>query len=123
MAQSKTEIFAQMARDQPDNEMIWYGLGSEYVKEAKWSEAVEALRRVIKLNPNYTAAYQMLGTALANSGTPDAAREVWTEGVAVATRAGAWKARQHMESLLAAETGEGTGEAKESGLCSSSGNQ
>ncbi len=123
MAQSKTEIFAQMARDQPDNEMIWYGLGSEYVKEANWSEAVEALRRVIKLNPNYTAAYQMLGTALANSGAPVAAREAWTEGVAVATRAGAWKARQHMESLLAAETSEGIGEVKESGLCSSSGNQ
>ncbi len=114
--QTKAEIFAQMARDQPDNEMIWYGLGSEYVKEERWSEAADALRRVIALNPNYTAAYQMLGTALENSGEPDRAREVWTEGVAVATRAGAWKARQHLESLLA----EKAGETPPSGLCSTS---
>src|SRR5256885_8994795 len=35
----------------------------------------------------------------------------WTEGVAVAGRAGAWKARQHMERLLAdiGDPGEGSG--------------
>lgn len=100
MAQSKSELFAQMAREQPDNEMVWYGLGNEYVKEERWREAAEALRRVVELNPNYTAAYQMLGTALMNSGEREAAREAWTKGVTVAARTGAWKARQHMDSLL-----------------------
>ncbi len=115
MAQSKTELFAQMAREQPDNEMIWYGLGSEYIKEGKWSEAAEALRQVVLLKPDYTAAYQMLGTALVNLGERDAAREAWTKGMAVAERTGAWKARQHMESLLKdADAGK-----EQSGLCGS----
>lgn len=101
MAQSKVELFAQMAREQPGNEMIWYGLANEYVKLERWSEAAEALGQVIRINPDYTAAYQMLGTALANLGEHVEARRVWGDGIVVAKRAGAWKAQQHMEGLLA----------------------
>ena len=101
MVQSKVELFVQMAREQPCNEMIWYGLANEYVKLDRWREAAEALGQVVQLNPNYTAAYQMLGTALANQGEHEAARRVWSDGIEVAKRAGAWKAQQHMESLLA----------------------
>lgn len=101
MAQSKVELFARMASEQPDNEMIWYGLANEYVKLERWSEAAEALGRVIQINPDYTAAYQLHGTALANLGDHGEARRVWRDGVAVAKRTGAWKAQQHMEGLLA----------------------
>jgi uncharacterized protein HemY len=101
MAQSRIDIFAEMVKQQPDDAMIWYGLGSEYVKAEKWSEAASALRQVVHLNPDYTAAYQMLGTALLNEGRGQEAREAWTEGIEVARRTGAWKAQQHMEGLLA----------------------
>ena len=101
MAQSRIELFAEMARQQPDDVMIWYGLASEYTKVERWSEAAEALRRVVSLNPDYTAAYQMLGTALLNEGRPEEARAVWAKGIEVAGRMGAWKAQQHMEGLLA----------------------
>ena len=108
MAQSRLEIFAEMARQQPDDAMVWYGLANEYVKAERWQEAAAALRNVVRVNPDYTAAYQMLGTALSNQGEPDEARRAWTEGVAAATRTGAWKARQHMETLLA-QSGETPG--------------
>jgi uncharacterized protein HemY len=101
MAQSRIDVFKQMAQAQPDDAMIWYGLGSEYVKLEQWSEAVEALRNVLRINPDYTAAYQMLGSALASIGERDEARRVWTEGIETANRTGAWKARSHMEGLLA----------------------
>lgn len=100
MEQTRSEIFRQMAEEQPANEMIWYGLASEYSKEERWGEAAAALRRVIELKPDYTAAYQMLGTALAQQGETDEARRVWAQGVAVAQSAGAWKAQQHMQGLL-----------------------
>ena len=90
-----------MARDQPDDAMIWYGLGSEYVKSEQWGEAVEALRHVVRINQDYTAAYQMLGSALMSLGESEEARRAWTDGVEAANRTGAWKARQHMEGLLA----------------------
>ncbi len=101
MAQTRIDIFTQMAHDQPDDAMIWYGLASEYMKIEKWNEAVEALNNVVRLNTDYTAAYQLLGTALANANRPDEARRAWTNGIETATRTGAWKARQHMEGLLA----------------------
>lgn len=101
MAQSRIDIFAEMVKQQPDDAMIWYGLGSEYVKVEKWSEAADALRNVLRINPDYTAAYQMLGTALLNAGHREEAISVWTQGVEVAQRTGAWKAQQHMEGLLA----------------------
>jgi len=100
MAQSRIDIFAEMVRQQPDDAMIWYGLGSEYMKAERWSEAADALQHVVRLNPDYTAAYQMLGTALMSGGQREEARNVWAEGVEVARRTGAWKARAHMEGLL-----------------------
>lgn len=101
MAQSRIEIFAEMVKQQPDDAMIWYGLASEYVKAERWSEAAEALRNVVRINPDYTAAYQMLGTALVNQGQKEEARKAWMQGIEVAERTGAWKAQQHMEGLLA----------------------
>jgi uncharacterized protein HemY len=112
LSQSRIEIFEAMARSQPQDVMVWYGLGSEYFKLEDWAKAAEALRHVIEINADYTAAYQMLGTALANQGETDEARRIWQEGIKAADRTGAWKARQHMEGLLAGTSGESS-----SGLC------
>ena len=100
MTQSRIDIFAEMVKQQPGDAMIWYGLASEYVKAEKWSEATDALQRVVQLNPDYTAAYQMLGSALLNQGKPEEACRAWRDGIEAANRTGAWKARQHMEGLL-----------------------
>lgn len=95
-----------MAKQQPGDALIWYGLASEYFKAESWCEAAAALHRVIELNPDYTAAYQMLGTSLLNQGKPEDARRAWQQGIEAANRTGAWKARQHMEGLLAGVEGE-----------------
>src|SRR5215470_13987726 len=99
MAQSRIDAFTAMLKDQPDNEMIWYGL-------ANGPAAIEALRNVIRIKPDYTSAYQMLGAALVKQEGREEARRVWMEGIEAANRTGAWKARQHMEALLAGLTDE-----------------
>jgi predicted Zn-dependent protease len=101
MSQSRIDAFTAMLKDQPDNEMIWYGLANEYTKLENWPAATEALRNVIRIKPDYTSAYQMLGAALVKQGEPEEARRAWMEGIEAANRTGAWKARQHMEGLLA----------------------
>jgi predicted Zn-dependent protease len=106
MSQSRIDAFSAMLKDQPDNEMIWYGLANEYTKLENWPAAIEALRNVIRIKPDYTSAYQMLGSALVKQEGPEEARRVWKEGIEAATRTGAWKARQHMEALLAGLTDE-----------------
>jgi predicted Zn-dependent protease len=101
MNQSKIEIFTAMLAEQPGNEMIWYGLASEQYKLENWAEAAKSLRQVVSLNPDYTAAYQMLGTVLANAGDLGGAQQAWRDGIESADRTGAWKAKQHMSTLLA----------------------
>ena len=109
MAEDRLKALLAIAEAQPEEVMIQYGLANEYVKLERWPEAVDALRRTVGLNPDYTSAYQMLGTALINLGQREEARLAWTEGVEVAGRTGAWKAREHMERLLADGASEGSG--------------
>lgn len=112
MSQSRIEAFEEMIKADPDEAMVWYGLASEYSKLERWSDAAQALRNVIRCNPDYTAAYQMLGSVLVRLGEKAEARQVWTEGIAAATRTGAWKAGQHMQGLLAE-----TEDEDQSGFC------
>src|SRR5499427_10973994 len=65
MTQSRIDAFTAMLKDQPDNEMIWYGLATEHMKLENWPAAIEALRNVIRIKPDYTSPYQMPGAALA----------------------------------------------------------
>jgi predicted Zn-dependent protease len=106
MVQSKIEVFTAMLAEQPENAMIWYGLASEQYKLENWAEAATSLRQVVSLNPDYTAAYQMLGTALANAHDVAGAQQAWRDGIEAAGRTGAWKAGQHMQALLADLAGE-----------------
>jgi Flp pilus assembly protein TadD len=110
MSQSRIDVFVEMARAQPDDVMVWYGLANEYFKLENWSEAAKALGHVLRLNPDYTAAYQLLGSSLMNLGDKDEARRTWTSGIEAADRTGAWKARQHMEGLLADAKADSTSE-------------
>lgn len=100
MNQSKIEIFTAMLAEQPENAMIWYGLASEQYKLENWAEAAKSLRQVVSLNPDYSAAYQMLGMAMANAGDLAGAQQAWRDGIEAADRTGAWKAKQHMSALL-----------------------
>ncbi|MBI4851317.1 MAG: tetratricopeptide repeat protein [Acidobacteria bacterium] len=112
MTQSRIEVFCELLKSQPDDVMIWYGLASEYTKLADWALAIEALNNVIRINPSYTAAYQMLGSALMSQGQVKEACDIWRQGIEVANQTGAWKAKQHMEGLLAANS------STNSGFCS-----
>jgi predicted Zn-dependent protease len=121
MSQSRIDAFRSLLEEQPDEAVVWYGLATEYIKLENWADAADALQNVIRCNPDYTAAYQMLGSAFQSQGKSDDARRVWTEGIVVATKTGAWNARGHMERLLSqSETASAPSNHSSSEFCSES---
>jgi uncharacterized protein HemY len=108
MDQNRITIFRQMLAQQPDDAMTWYGLGNELFKAEDWQGAADALRKVVQLKADFTAAYQLLGSALLQLGQRDAAKLCWLEGISVSNHTGAWKARSHLEALVAELTNNGS---------------
>jgi Flp pilus assembly protein TadD len=118
-SQSRLDALKAMAEKKPDDAMIRYGLATEYRKAGDLAAAVEAFRETVRLNPSYTAAWQELGSILAEMGEREEAVRVLREGVETADRTGAWKAREHMKRLLEgleAATGEAC-EPQPDGFC------
>lgn len=47
---------------EPENAMLWYGLGAIYKELKKYDEAMGAFNKVVELNPNNALAYYYIGT-------------------------------------------------------------
>ena len=108
-----------MAEKRPGDAMVQYGLGTEYRKAGDLASAAAAFRATVAANPDYTAAWQELASVLVENGERDEAARTLRDGIAVADRTGAWKAREHMRRILdglEAETGEAC-EPQPDGFC------
>lgn len=78
---------AMLARGQ-DNDMLRFTLGSAYWKEKNADKAVEHLRVAVEFNPDYSAAWKVLGRALADLGKLTDARDAYTNGLKAAANKG-----------------------------------
>jgi tetratricopeptide (TPR) repeat protein len=67
-------------------------LGLVYLERDMLRDAQTFFRAAIELAPNFVQAYYELGRALATSGQPDAAKQVWNEGY-VANKFSPWGKR------------------------------
>lgn len=90
------ENFLKLLAAGKDGALLRFGLGSEYLKTAQAAEAVPHLRRAVQFDPDYSAAWKLLGRALADSGDIEAAREAYSTGILVAERRGDQQAAREM---------------------------
>jgi len=67
-----------------DNALLRFSLGSEYLKAGDVDRAVTHLREALTRDPGYSAAWKLLGRALAESGDRSAALRAYEEGIRVA---------------------------------------
>lgn len=74
---------AMLARGQ-DNEMLRYTLGNAYFARQEYGKAIEHLRKAVDIKPDYSAAWRVLGRALAGDGQLLAARDAFDKGEKVA---------------------------------------
>src|SRR5262245_45928620 len=79
-----------------DGALLRFSLGSEYLKAGDPASAVPHLREAVARDPAYSAAWKLLGRALADSGGLDAALEAYERGIAVAEGRGDKQAAKEM---------------------------
>ena len=89
-----------MANDDPENELGHFSLGKALMEAGEFTEAASAFERALALNPEFSKAYQLLGSCYAEAGNRAKAVEILREGIAVADSRGDRMPREEMASLL-----------------------
>jgi predicted Zn-dependent protease len=79
-----------------DNALLRYSLGNEYLKHGDAAKAAEHLRRAVEHDPKYSAAWKLLGRALADANALDEALAAYHQGIAVADAHGDVQAAKEM---------------------------
>lgn len=79
-----------------DSALLRFSLGSEYLKAGDREHAVAELREALKRDPDYSAAWKLLGRALAEADHAEEALAAYREGIAVAERKGDRQAAKEM---------------------------
>lgn len=79
-----------------DNALLRYSLGNEYLKLLQFEQATEHLQQAVSQDPNYSAAWKLLGKALNEAGQLPAALSAYHSGIAVAEKRGDKQAAKEM---------------------------
>lgn len=83
-----------------DGALLRYSLGAALLDANDAAEAVLQLREALTFEPQYSAAWKLLGKACLQSGDEHAAAEAWREGIAVAHKRGDVQAQKEMTVFL-----------------------
>ena len=79
-----------------DSALLRFSLGNEYLKQGDSASAAAHLRHAVTKDPNYSAAWKLLGKALAESGAAAEALEAYERGIVVAEARGDKQAAKEM---------------------------
>ena len=90
------ENFLALLASGRDNALLRYSLGNEYLKKGDASNAAEHLRRAVEHDPNYSAAWKLLGKALTDAEAWNDALAAYRQGITVAEARGDKQAAKEM---------------------------
>ena len=79
-----------------DNALLRFSLGNEFSKLSQFDQAAVHLQQAVTFDPNYSAAWKLLGKALNETGQLAAALEAYQNGIAVAEKRGDKQAAKEM---------------------------
>ncbi|MGH8232752.1 MAG: tetratricopeptide repeat protein [Rhodanobacteraceae bacterium] len=83
-----------------DGALLRYSLGTALLDNDDAEEAITHLRAALEFDPNYSAAWKLLGKASLASGDAGDAGKAWRQGIAVAEAAGDVQAAKEMRVFL-----------------------
>jgi predicted Zn-dependent protease len=93
---SALETFEKLLAAGKDSAMLRYSLGNEYLKAGRPLDAAAQFEAATRHDPNYSAAWKLLGKALVEAGQADAALAAYRRGIAVAETKGDIQAAKEM---------------------------
>jgi Tfp pilus assembly protein PilF len=79
-----------------DGALLRFGLGSEYLKAGDAGMAAGHLQRALAMDPDYSAAWKLLGEALSRLNRFSEALAAYRQGIEAATRNGDLQAAREM---------------------------
>lgn len=83
-----------------DGALLRYSLGLEYLKAGERERAIGELREAVARDARYSAAWKLLGRALADDGRADEAHAAWSHGIEAARARGDRQAEKEMTVFL-----------------------
>lgn len=95
-----TEALEKMLAKGMDNALLRFGLGKGYLDAGDFARAAEHFQRCVAFDPNYSAAWKLLGQALNKQGLQNDARNAWTEGLRAAQAKGDKQAEKEIGVFL-----------------------
>ncbi|MCC7182467.1 MAG: tetratricopeptide repeat protein [Rhodocyclaceae bacterium] len=96
-----------------DGALLRFSLGSEYLKAGNREQAIAHLRAAVEKDANYSAAWKLLGKALADAGKADEALAAFGRGIEVAQSRGDKQAAKEMTVFAARLRRQGGGEPRQ----------
>jgi Tfp pilus assembly protein PilF len=79
-----------------DNALLRFSLGNEYMKAGDAEKAAVHLREALAKDAGYSAAWKLLGKALAQAGRAQEALDAYRQGIGAAERKGDKQAAKEM---------------------------
>lgn len=95
-----TEALEKMLAKGMDNALLRFGLGKGYLDAGDFARAAEHFQRCVAFDPNYSAAWKLLGQALNKQDLPTEARTAWTQGLRAAQAKGDKQAEKEIGVFL-----------------------
>ncbi|MEX6500583.1 tetratricopeptide repeat protein [Pseudomonas zhanjiangensis] len=94
------ESLEKMLAQGIDNALLRFGLGKGYLDAGEFARAAQHFRRCVEFDPNYSAAWKLLGKALLEQGNRPGAEQAWQKGIAAAQGHGDKQAEKEMTVFL-----------------------
>ena len=83
-----------------DSALLRFGLGNACLQDGDAAAAARHLAQATQQQPNYSAAWKLLGKALLQLERPEEAQAAWTSGLAVAEQQGDKQSAKEMAVFL-----------------------
>ncbi len=83
-----------------DNPMLRLGIGKSYPDQDEFDSAIVHLKACLQQDPNYSAAWKLLGRAYALKGDTELAIAAYRDGIRVASARGDKQAEKEMQVFL-----------------------